>query len=105
MPKAKNEELGRKDIGYKNEKIKCLGVIKRRIWAKMFVQHSKEKQDSTLVCKSIMQQCDRMGLRTAINPKEGEHLSESLSVQFHAPETVGKLRPPHFPPNHVRLLP
>lgn len=53
------------------KKRKCLGVIKRRIWAKMFVKHSKEKQDLTLVCKSIMQQCDRMGLRAAIRSQRG----------------------------------
>lgn len=32
-------------------------------------------------------------------------MSESVSVQFQAPERVGKFRPPHFPPNHVRLTP
>lgn len=32
----------------------------------MFVKHSKEKQDLKVVCKSIMQQCDRVDLRAAI---------------------------------------
>lgn len=48
------------------KKRKGLWVIKRRIWAKMFVKHSKEKQDLKVVCKSIMQQCDRVDLRAAI---------------------------------------
>lgn len=53
------------------KKRKGLGVIKRRIWAKMFVKHSKEKQDLTVVCKGIMQQCDRMGLRAVIRSQRG----------------------------------
>lgn len=70
--KQKNEDLDRKSIGYKNEKEKMIrGNKKIYIWAKMFVKHSKEKQDLTVVCKSIMQQCDRMGLRAAKRSQRG----------------------------------
>lgn len=68
---AKNEEAGRKGVTYRNEKRKGLGRIRKRIWAKTFVKHSKEKQDSTVVCKNIMQQCDRVDLRAAIRSQRG----------------------------------
>lgn len=77
---AKNEEAGRKCVTYRNEKRKGLGRIRKRIWAKTFVKHSKEKQHSTGVCKNIMQQCDRVDLRAAIRSQRGwASVSQSLS--------------------------
>jgi len=37
----------------------------------MFVKHSEEKQDLTVVCKSIMQQCGRVDLRAAMRSQRG----------------------------------
>lgn len=68
---AKKEEAGRSGERYRNEKRKSLGKIKRRLWAKTFVKHSEEKQDLTVVCKSITQQRGRVDLRAAMRSQRG----------------------------------
>lgn len=53
---AEHETAGKKGIRYRSErKRKGEGRIKRRIWAKTFIKHSKEKQGVTAFCTSIIQ--------------------------------------------------